>query len=197
MFKEKQLYVCVQVCACLCSCVKPSWKPALLVGLAPRICPFPTVCALSLWKNGSRGHPYWRHSKPFLGSLPHDPETLKDKQKKCVCFKSFSKLYLMSVFPWLVYDMRSQSNSPRHFNFQQIKRSYIINTSVCTNDEIKWLCTWLTSHWMCVFVIRPVYGDQGLTANAHILPSTDWTHSQRYLDVSVCLSVWQTHTWTL
>ncbi|XP_063333729.1 phosphatidate phosphatase LPIN1 isoform X1 [Pelmatolapia mariae] len=28
---------------------------------------------------------------------------------------------------------------------------------------------------------RPVYGDQGLTANAHILPSTDWTHSQSKL----------------
>lgn len=110
------VHVCVHV-----------WSPLLnqlcLLDLLQGFVRFPQR-ALSLWKKGSRGHPYWRHSKPFLGSLPHDPETLKDKQKKCVCFKSFSKLYLMSVFPWLVCDMRSQSNSPWHFNFQQIKRPY-------------------------------------------------------------------------
>lgn len=124
MFKEKQLYVCVQVCACLCSCVKPSFEPALLVGLAPRICPFPTARTVSLKERLTGSSLLKAFQAFFLGCLPHDPETLKDKQKKCVCFKSFSKLYLMSVFPWLVCDMRSQSNSPWHFNFQQIKRPY-------------------------------------------------------------------------
>lgn len=88
----------------------------------------------------------------FLGCLPHDPETLKDKQKKCVCFKSFSKLYLMSVFPWLVCDMRSQSNSPWHFNFQQIKRPYHSFLDVIRWYDVIWLASThcLHSKYQCL-----------------------------------------------
>ena len=38
----------------------------------------------------------------------------------------------------------------------------------------------MTFSCMCVFVFRPVYGDQGSTANTHSHPSTDWIRSQRY-----------------